>query len=201
MLAHVPRRVEVLTSSEVPDADLTKTEQPDELIQLAWNAGLDKKTVIREGTDAAMLLLAGERNDLATLFWPVPRPLEAVARWSENPRPVAGTLEKLRPWASAVIPGCVIGYLVTRLFIAPRMSEGGGLTALVWTIAASFVAVGVVLQVWLAAALRRQAARLDDEAALAIVLEQLRLGMTVNAALVPRAVTWIRRGLGPGSSS
>ncbi len=200
MLAHVPRRVEVLTSSEVPDADLTKTEQPDELIQLAWNAGLDKKAVIREGTDAAMLLLSSaSAATCSLLLWC--HNTEAVARWSENPRPVAGTLEKLRPWASAVIPSCVIGYLVTRLFIAPRMSEDGGLTALVWTIVASFVAVGIVLQVLLAASLRRQAARLDDEAALAIVLEQLRLGMTVNAALVPRAVTWIRRGLGQSSSS
>lgn len=175
--------------------DLTKSEQPDELIQLAWNAGLDRKAVICEGTDAAMLLLAGERNEITTLFWPVPRPLEVVARWSDNPRPVAGALEKLRPWASAVVPACVIGYLVTRVFIAPRMSENNGLTALVWTIVATFAVMGVVLQVLIAASVRRQVARLDDEAALAIVLDQLRLGMTVNAALVPRAATWIRRGL------
>ncbi len=202
MLAHVPIDVEVVTSSGVADVDFASCEQPDQLIQLAWNAGLDKKLVIREGTDAAMLLLAGERNELATLFWPVPRPLEAVARWSENPRPVAATSEKLRPFASAVVPGCLLGYLATRFLVAPRMSEDSGLTALVLIIVASIVALGVMLQLLIGAALRRRIARLDDESALTIVLEQLRVGMTANAALVPRAVTWIRRGLAiPGEQS
>lgn len=178
------------------DADLAKSEQPDELIQLAWASGMDRKAVIREGTDAAMLLLAGERNELATLFWPVPRPLEAVARWSENQRDVTGISEKLRPFASAVVPACIVGYLVTRFLVAPRMSEDHGLTALVWTIIASFVVLGFALQLFVGAALRRQVAALDEDRAFAIVLEQLRLGMTVNPALVPRAATWIQRGLG-----
>ena len=173
--------------------DFAKCEQPDELIQLAWNAGLDRKALIREGIDAAGLLLAGERNELVTLFWPVPRPLEAVDRWSENPRPVTGIPETIRPFASAVVPGCVLGVLLTRLFAAPRMSEDSGLTALVWIIVASIVALGVVFKVLIELTLRRRVARLDDESALNIVLDQLRLGMVVNPALVPRAVTWIRR--------
>jgi hypothetical protein len=179
----------------VPAVDLTKSEQPDELIQLAWNAGLDKKTVISEGTDAAMLLLAGERNQIATLFWPAPRPLEAVALWSENPRPIAGISENLRPFASAVLPGCVVGYLLARGVFASRISEGSSLLALVGIIVASIVIIGFMFQKLIGASLRRQVAKLDEEAALAIVLEQLRLGMTVNAALVPRAVVWIRRAL------
>ena len=179
----------------MPDVDLTKSERPDELIQLAWNAGVDRKTVISEGTDAAMLLLAGERNQIATLFWPVPRPLEAVARWSENPRPIAGISENLRPFASAVVPGCVVGYLLARVVFASRISEGSSLLALVGIIVASIAVIGFVLQMLIGASLRRQVARLDEESALAIVLEQLRLGMTVNAALVPRAVVWIRRAL------
>lgn len=195
MLAHAPVAVEVVTLPGVPDVNLTNSEQPDELIQLAWNAGLDRKAVIREGTDAAMLLLAGERNEIATLFWPVLRPLEVVDRWSENPRPVTGTSEKLRPFASAVVPGCVVGYLATRLLVAPRMSEDSGLSALVWIIVASIVVLGVVFKLLIDGALRRRAAQLDEQTALAIVLEQLRLGMTVNAALVPRACVWIRRGL------
>ena len=170
------------------DVDFAASEQPDELIQLAWNAGLDKKVVIREGTDAAVLLLAGERNELATLFWPVPRPLEAVNRWSENSRPVTGTSEALRPFASAVVPGCVLGAVVTKV-------SGSGLDALVWIIVASIVVLGLVLKVLIDAAVRRQAARLDDEAALAIVLDELRIGAIRNAALVPRACVWIRRGL------
>lgn len=187
------------------DVDLSKSEQPDELIQLAWNGGLDRKAVIREGVDAAGLLLAGERNEIATLFWPVPRPLEAVDRWSENPHPDPPVTEKLRPFASAVVPGCVLGALVTHFFVAPRMSEDSSLSALVWVMLAAIAVLGIVFKVLIAAALRRRALRLDEETALAIVLEQLRLGMIVNAALVPRACVWIRRGLAapagkPGSS-
>jgi hypothetical protein len=179
----------------VADVDFAKCEQPDELIQLAWNAGLDKKAVIREGVDAAGLLLAGERNEIVTLFWPVPRPLEAVDRWSENPHPDPPVSEKLRPYASAVVPGCILGALVTHFIVAPRMSEDSGLTALVWIMVASIAALGVVFKLMIGAALRRRASRLDEDTALGIVLEQLRLGMTVNAALVPRACVWIRRGL------
>ena len=75
----------------------------------------------------------------------------------------------------------------------------------VWVMLASIAVLGIVFKVLIAAALRRRALRLDEETALAIVLEQLRLGMIVNAALVPRACVWIRRGLAappgrPGSS-
>jgi hypothetical protein len=179
----------------VTDTDLTNVEQPDELIQRAWNAGFDKKAVIREGVNAAGLLLAGERNEMVTLFWPAPRPLEAVDLWSENPYPDPATTEKLRPFASAVIPGCVVGAVVTHFFVAPRMSEDSGLTALVWVIVASIAVIGVLFKVLIAATLRRRAARLDEETAFGIMLDQLRLGMTVNPQLVPRACVWIRRGV------
>jgi hypothetical protein len=195
MLAHVSTAVEVLRSSRVANVDFATCEQPDELIQLAWNAGVDKKTVIREGADAARLLLAGERNELVTLFWPVPRRLEAVSWWSEAPRPVAGIPAGLRPFASAVVPGCIVGALVATLM-------GSGKTAMVGVIVATIVVIGVVLKVLIDASLKRQAARLDDEAALAIVLDALRTGMRRNAALIPRACVWIRRGLQlPGVSN
>lgn len=177
----------------MPDVDFTKCDQPDELLQLAWNAGLDKKALIREGVDAAGLLLAGERNELVTLFWPVPRPLEAVDRWSENPGPSTGIPETLRPFASAVVPGCVLGFVITRLFTTFGSWQDSSLSALVWIIVASIVVLGLVFKVLIAATLRRRVARLDEERALEIVLEQLRLGMIKNPALAPRALTWIRR--------
>jgi hypothetical protein len=173
--------------------DFSKCEQPDELIELAWNAGVDKKTLIREGSDAAGLLLAGERRELVTLFWPFPRPLEAVDRWSENSR--SAVAAKLRPFASAVMPGCVLGFLVSRLFVAPRTWEDPGLSVLVWTIVASIVVLGLVFKVLIDVTLRRRAARLDEQRALSVVLDELRRGMAVSPALVPRAVTWIRRAL------
>ena len=177
------------------DVDLAKSDQPDELIQLAWNAGLDKKTVIREGSDAARFLLAGERNEIVTLFWPVPRPLEAVDRWSNNSRDATGTSEAVRPFASAVVPGCALGFLVTRLLVAPRMPQSEGLAALLVIILASIVALGVIFKLLIGAALRRQVAQLDDEKARDIVLDQLRRGMVVSPAVVPIAVKGLRRGL------
>lgn len=192
---HVPAGVAVIRSPGVADVDFAACEQPDALIELAWSAGRDKTAVIRAGADAASLLLAGERDELTTLFWPVPRPLEAVDRWSGNTHPVTGTSEQLRPFASAVVPGCALGSLVTRLVVAPRLSEDDGLTAMVGIIVTSIAVLGVVFKLLIEAALRRQVARLDEHAALAVVLAQLRRGMHMKPALVPRACVWIRRGL------
>lgn len=175
---------------EAQDA-IGRCERPDLLIQLAWEAGLDKQAVIREGSDAASLLLAGERTELLTLFWPVPRPLEAVDRWSENSG--ARTTESLRPFASAVVPGTVLGSLATHVWIAPWLSESGGLVALVVSIGASIAIVGVLFEVLIEHGLRRQVARLDEQSALALVLEQLRAGMAANPAMVPRALTRTRK--------
>ena len=72
------------------------SERPDELIQRAWNTGFDRKLVLREGTDAARYLLAGERNDFVNLFWPVPRRLEAVRLWSAHHSRLAAIAEELR---------------------------------------------------------------------------------------------------------
>lgn len=177
---------------ETDDA-IGRCERPDSLIQLAWEAGLDKKAVIREGSDAAGLLLAGERSELITLFWPVPRPLEAVDRWSGNSHPVTGATAELRPFASAVVPGTLLGSLVTQFLVAPWLSENGGLSALVLIIVASNAVVGVLFKVLIEGGLRRQVARLDEESALAIVLDQLRTGMAGHPAMVPRAVTRTRK--------
>ena len=177
------------------NADFATCEQPDELIQLAWNAGVDRKAVIREGTDAARLLLAGQRNELVTLFWPVPRPLEAVGRWSENPRPVGGVAEGVRPYASAVVPGCIVGALVGHFLVMPRVSADSVVITLTLAIVATTAVLGVVLKPLIAAIQKRRVARLDDDAALAIVLDALRAGMKRNAARIPRACEWIREGL------
>jgi len=195
MLAHVSGSVEVVRSSGVADVDFTKVEQPDELIRLAWNTGLDRKAVLREGTDAAGLLLAGERDHFTTLFWPVPRPLEAVGRWSGSPRPVAGLAEGLRPYASAVVPGCVLGALVGHFLVMPRVSADSVAITLTLVIAATTAVLGIVLKLLIGAIQNRRIARLDDEAALAIVLDALRAGMKRNAARIPRACEWIREGL------
>lgn len=180
------------------DLDFGNNEKPDELIQHAWDAGLDRKAVIREGSDAARLLLAGERNEIVTLFWPVPRPLEAVDLWSQNPR--SAVPEKLRPFASAVVPGCVVGACITHFFVASHLSEDVGLSALMWIIIGSIVALGVIFQTLIAITLRRRVARLDEQSAFSIVRERLQRGMVVSPAVVPIAVKLLRRGLSPQRS-
>lgn len=175
------------------DLDFANIEQPDELIERAWTAGLDRKSIIREGSDAARLLLAGERNEIVTLFWPVPRPLEAVDRWSENPS--SAIAESLRPFASAVVPGCVVGALITQFFVAPRLSEDAGLSALIWLILGSIVVLGVMFKVMIDMTLRKRVAQLDEQSAFSIVLERLRRGMVVSPQVVPIAVKLLRRWL------
>lgn len=175
--------------------DLATCEQPDELIQLAWNAGFDRKLVLREGTDAARYLLAGERDELSTLFWPVPRRLEAVSLWSGNSRPAAGVPEELRPFASAVVPACIAGGLLAHFVVLPRAPALGATTTITGVIVATFALLGAVQKVLIRASLRRQVARLDEDSALSIVLDALRRGMRRNAARIPRACVWIREGL------
>lgn len=178
------------------DVDFAACDRPDELILLAWDAGYDRRAVIREGVDAAGLMLA-DRDELRTLFWPSPGPLEAVGLWSGDDGDAPAAVG-LRPFASAVIPGCAMGTAVDFVVARPRMTEDANLSALVWIIVASVGALGFVFRLLIAAALRRRVGRLDEDSALALVLAQVRRGMAANPAFVPRACEWLRRGL-PGA--
>ncbi|HUS29113.1 MAG TPA: hypothetical protein VMZ53_11400 [Kofleriaceae bacterium] len=182
------------------NVDFTKCDQPDELLQLAWNAGLDRRTIIREGSDAARLLLAGEKNEIITLFWPVPRAIEAVDRWAGDPRDSAGNAETMRHFASAVVPGCVLGAAVAHWFVSPHLSENNSATAMFGIIFATIVVLGVVFKVLIGASIRRQVARLDESKALEIVLARLRRGMVAKPRLIPVVVKDIRRGFAASAS-
>jgi hypothetical protein len=158
-------------------------DRPDAMLELAWASGLDRRAVIREGADAARLLLAGELESFLELFWPFPRPLEPVDLWSEND--VSKINVGLRPHASAVIPGCLAGMMISWLVVAPRVS---GLAANALILVTCLVCIGILgfaLNPLIARSLRRRVAALDDERAFAIVLEQLRAGMARSPKLVP----------------
>ncbi len=178
----------------LPDA-MARCERPDWLLRLAWEAGFDKRALIREGADAANLLLASELQHNLELFWPVPRPLEAVDRWSENSTPSNDITTGLRHQASAVVPGALIGGLLSHFVVAPRMSGYSAELLMVLSVVAAFAVVAVLFKILIAAALRRQIARLDEESAFAIVLDQLRVGMARKPTLIPRATLRITRGL------
>ena len=175
--------------------DLATSERPDELILRGWSAGLDRKAVLREGTDAARYLLAGERDELSRLFWPVPRRLEAVSLWTENWHPVTGVPEELRPFASAVVPACIAGALLAHYVVLPRAPALGETMTITGVIVATYALLGAVQKVLIRASLRRQVARLDEDTALGIVLDALRRGMRRTAARIPRACERIREGL------
>lgn len=175
------------------DVDLSTCEQPDELVQLAWNAGLDRKAVIGAGSDAAALLLAGERHDLVKLFWPVPRPLEVIDRWADNTG--SQIAEGIRPFGSALVPGCALGALVAHFLVAPHMSPNRGNWAMAAIIVASIIGLGVVFKILIEKAVQRRVAQLDETTALALMLEQLRRGMVACPKVVPIAVTQMRRRL------
>jgi hypothetical protein len=165
----------------VVDADLERCEQPDELILFAYSSGRDKKAVIRGGLGTAMIL--GGRSDLVDLYWPVPGPLEAVDRWSGYGSDVVALRVKVRPFASAVVPGCVLGALVSDFFVAPHLSKEVGLYALSGILVASIIVLGFVFKVLAELVVRRRTARLDEDSAVAIVLDHLRRGMAKNPAL------------------
>jgi hypothetical protein len=177
----------------VANLDFSTCEKPDELLQLAWNAGVDRKVVIGIGSDAAALLLASEKTSLVTRFWPVPRPLEGVDRWAGNDSDQLA--EGMRPFGSALVPGCVLGALVAHFLVAPFMSETAGLWALLVILVASIIGVGFVFKVLIERAVQRRAARLDETSAFAIVLEQVRQGMAASPKVVPIAIKLMRQKL------
>lgn len=164
---------------------IEKCERPDWLIRVAWEGGLDRRAVIREGADAARLLLASEWQSTVTLFWPVPRPLEAVDRWCDNETTASRIAPSERPWASAVIPGAVLGSLISTFVIARRTSGGAARLTIVVVTLLSIVVLGAIFKVLIDAPLRRRVARLDEESAYRIVLDQLGNGMAARPGLVP----------------
>ncbi len=173
---------------------LSRCEKLDELIQIAWDAGLDRKAVIREGSFIAQMFAGGgELDSVVTLFWPVPRPLEVVDRWSEASR--LGHEEKLRPFASAVVPGTVFGGLVSHYVVAPDLSKLVGQLVLTAIVVASIALLGLVLQRVIGLVLARRAATLDEDTALILVLVRLRGGVLRKPRLVPFMLPRLRKAL------
>lgn len=184
----------MLPSSTVTDVEHTSVERLDELIHRTWDAGGDRKMVLRSGISAARLLLS-ETSDLVTLFWPVPRPLEFLDRWLGTTRPAGGAMAAGRPIGSALVPGCALGAVVTHLVVRPHVGDDHELTVMPWIILASIAVLAGVFKLLIEATFRRRLARLDDETALAILLAQVQRGVRMAPRLVPEACEWFRNGL------
>jgi hypothetical protein len=164
-------------------AAIAACTRPDWLIQLAFDA-IDHKVAIRIGSGAARMLT--NRSDTLWLFNPNPNPLETVDAWaaSEGDLPDYLRSNSIRAITLATIPAGGLGYLCQRI-----VAHGAWTAASVVTYLALILALEVVLallfRVALAGIVRRRAARLDDHAALAIVLDELREGAAASPRLVP----------------
>ena len=96
-------------------------------------------------------------------------------------------------WASAVVLVCVGGALIAHAL-------GGGSTMIIAVIAALQVVNGVGVKLMLGAIQRWRVARLDEDAALVVVLDTLRAGMKRTPLRIPRACEWIREGFARASA-
>ncbi len=170
-------------------------ERPDWLVRLAWDAGLERRALIEEGLECAIRLHATDWNGNVALFWPVPRPLEAVEVWCGRRSVLTQMSEGSRPHASAIVPGCVIGAVISTVFVSPRLTGLPGELAICAVCVAAVGALGLLFKVLIDATLRRQVARLDEERAFAIVLEQIRVGMKTSPLRVPRVTEVLARQL------
>ena len=170
------------------------SERPDELIQNAWNAGLDRRRVIRAGADAAAHLFADNQMYNRTLFWPVPHPLEAVDRWLASERPFQGA-RSYRPFGSMLVPGMALGYLTDRLVLASRLSGDLRWLALLAAGACWVFVLGLVMKPVIEHSVRSQAAQLDEETAFQRVLAHLRAGMARRPDKVSDAAKRARQQL------
>jgi hypothetical protein len=148
-------------------------DRPEWLVELAWEA-TDHETAVSIGLGAAQLSSAA--SDTLALFKPNPDRLETVAAWTGD---ASETDAFARSVVLASVPAVVLGYAVVALIMP------GAWLAYVGAILALELGFAMVLRRWLAAIVRRRAAQLDDRAALAIVLDEIRKGTAATPQRVP----------------
>jgi hypothetical protein len=160
---------------------ISACNRPDWLVQLAWEVA-DHETAVRIGLGAAQLLSTA--SDTLWLFNPNPNRLETIAAWGGDDD---GEIERSSAFGRAVVlagfPAAALAYILVTMLV-PEEWASKYVLSLVGSIFVLEVVFTVVVRWVLAAIVRRRAARLDDRAALGIVLDEVRKG-TANPQLVP----------------
>ncbi len=172
-------------------------ERPEWLVQLAWEVA-DHKTAVSIGLGAAKL--SSNASDAAWFFNPNPNRLETVAAWTGDD----GEIERSGALGRAIVlgafPAVALAYGLVGA-VVPDAWTAKYVLSLVGAILALEVVLALVVRRSLAAIVRRRAARLDDRAALDIVLDEIRKGEPRLVPIVLKSTGGrLRRFLNAGES-
>jgi hypothetical protein len=163
-------------------------DRPDWLILLAFEGSSDPKQVIALGSDAASL---GYETSYLRKWLPLPFPLEVVDAFSNHTRLAGRTDKTSRAVYLGLVGATLIMFLVDALWARQlgtlRYQTDTGVMLL------ALVALMPLINIAFALVVRRQAAALDDERALDIVIAEIEKGMTKNPYRVPVNTDLIRR--------
>lgn len=154
--------------------ELEEAERPDQAIRLAFERATDRKAVIRQGVAVARYI-RGSRTGIA-LITPWPTPYEAIDVWAGSTDSVSRSLSNAR----AVIVATIIGVPSTYAACDHR-----ALFLVVFVLAA-------IIRLSIAWVVRRRAARLDEDSALALVLALIAEGTNRRPRHAARVMKYLR---------
>jgi hypothetical protein len=169
-------------------AALDACTRPDWLVLLAWEA-FDHKTAVDLGVSVARLL-AKRSSDILWLWKPNPGRLEAVDAWTDKVPFYARSYNFGRAVALAGIPAVGLVWILARFVLGGLWTEFRALQYIALMLALEVVFAWLV-HVALARIVRRRAAQLDDRAALAIVLDEIRQGSADNPKGIPIVMKFV----------
>lgn len=166
--------------------------RPDWLVRLAVEALPSRKKVLQLASDAASVLRASNRDRMLKLITPYPRRLEVIDAYSAN-KPLRDHAST-RAWMLALVPASILTYIGDNYIWG---SLFGAFHYQVATIImfAFVVVISRLVKGMLALVVRMRAARLDDDKALRIVIEEIDRGMTLAPVHVPGATDAFKRRL------
>lgn len=140
------------------------------------------------------MLNATKYSSLIDFLRPYPGPLEPVAKWLERDKP---RFTKVRSLALGAIAAGVPTYVADRFVSAPRLGNGSNrlllLNAMLLVFALLFA---VLIERRLKRQIVRQAASLNDEVCLQILLAQVTAGAARNPRNVPITMKMLVRHIG-----
>lgn len=175
-------------------AELENADRPDVAIRLAFEHASDRKAVIRQAVDAARYI-RGSRTGIA-LLTPTPTPYEALDLWSGNADSVSKSLSNSRAIIVATIIGVPLTYALDRFVTGAWFAKLGlrysMLLALLFVVT---FALAAIIRASIASAVRRDAARLDEQAALQRVLDLIADGTKKRPARAVKVMKYLRLNL------
>jgi hypothetical protein len=157
-------------------------DRPEWLVRLAWEVA-DHKTAVRIGLGAAEL--SSTASDTLWLFKPNPDRLETVAAWvGDDGDDIAHSGAFSRAVVLAAVPAVALAFVVVTVVVRDAWTIRY-VVSLLGAILALEAAFAFLIRRALAAIVRDRAAKLDDRAALDIVLDEIAKGTAAKPQRVP----------------